>query len=610
MDFIKLAQLLEQIEQTSKRIEKTHMIAQFLLDAPASMHYDILLLLQGRVFPFAQRHKLSVSAQTTLKALQRATGISLPNIEEVWKKTGDLGDTAQQIIAKKKQVTLVSSSLTVQDSIHTLQQLVMQTGQDSVNKKIGLIAKLYGDAQPLEAKYITRIILETMRIGAQESTLKDALIWAYFPQLVELLFEKKLQHTQSSSITITSLEQLKNIQSTDYISITTTNNFARTLYNYCTQAIQYAYDITHDFAVVGAYMQQRGIAKLYSYPIEIGTPLKAMLPQKEPSLASTFDRLGAPLACEYKYDGFRVQIHKKNETVTLFTRNLEDVTTQFPDIVQAVKHIQHNCILDTEVMGIAKDGSYLSFQHISQRIQRKHDIATLVKKIPITILVFDILYYKNESTISMPFTKRRELLESFIVQPLRLSTIQICNTVQEAQLFFEQSLRIGNEGIMIKSLDAQYQPGSRVGTMIKMKEIMETLDLVITEAYWGEGKRSAWLTSFTVCCINESGEYIPLGNVSTGLKELDEQGTSFNYMTELLQPLIVHEKGTRVQVKPEVIIEVGYEEIQKSTNYASGYALRFPRFLRLREKGVDEVSSITLVRQLYDEQRNNTRKIG
>ena len=206
----------------------------------------------------------------------------------------------------------------------------------------------------------------------------------------------------------------------------------------------------------------------------------------------------------------------------------------------------------------------------------------------------------------MEFKKRRELLEKIVKEEkgkIVLSKMIITSSKKEVEDFFKKSLKEGNEGLMLKSLDAPYKPGARVGYMMKFKAIMDTLDLVIVKAEWGEGKRSSWLSSYTLACHND-GEFLEVGKVSTGLKEKKEEGLSFGEMTKLLKPLILEEKGKEAVVKPKIILEVGYEEIQKSPTYASGFALRFPRIIGLRDdRKAEEASTLELIKRFYEGQK-------
>ena len=267
-----------------------------------------------------------------------------------------------------------------------------------------------------------------------------------------------------------------------------------------------------------------------------------------------------------------------------------------------------NAILDSEVVGFNKKTTqYMAFQSISQRIKRKYNIKELASKFPVEVNVFDILFYNDKSLLKEEFHKRRALLGKIIdpvPRKIVLSRIMITDKEEEANKFYQKSLDAGNEGLMAKNLNAVYKPGSRVGFGVKIKPVMESLDLVIVGAEWGEGKRSGWLTSFVVACRDDEGNLVEIGKVGTGIKELEEEGVTFNQLTEMLKKNIKSEKGKSAAVKPTIVIEVHYEEIQKSTKYSSGYALRFPRFVRLREdRHVEDISDLSLVKDLYVGQR-------
>jgi len=337
-----------------------------------------------------------------------------------------------------------------------------------------------------------------------------------------------------------------------------------------------------------------------------------MLYPKAEDFKEAFEALGKPAQCEFKFDGFRIQAHKKDGKITLFTRRLENVTKQFPDVVKFVEEFvkAKEFIIDSEAVGYdSKTKKYVAFQIISQRIKRKYDIEEIAKKFPVELDVFDVVEYEGENCMNKPFRERRKILEKMVPKEvpfkLKLAEAIVTSSEKEAEEFYQRSLQAGNEGVMVKSLDAPYQPGRRVGGGVKIKPVMETLDVVIVGAEKGEGKRAGWLSSFIIACRDEdSDELVEIGRVSTGFKEKSEEGTSFDDMTKLLDSLIVDKKGKIVKVRPKIIIEVAYEEIQKSPEYSSGYALRFPRLVRLREdRGPDDASTLREVDVLYSKQR-------
>jgi len=296
------------------------------------------------------------------------------------------------------------------------------------------------------------------------------------------------------------------------------------------------------------------------------------------------------------------QIHKNNNEINLFTRRLENVTNQFPEIVKlALKNINANsAIVEGEAVAIAGGDAGRKprpFQDMSRRIKRKYDIDEMVEKIPVEINLFDIVYLNGKSLINEKFKNRRKILEE-IINPtgkFRIAEQMITENPGEAGKFYKYSLELGHEGVMVKNLDAPYQPGSRVGYMYKIKPVMETLDLVIVGATWGEGRRAHWLASFLLGARDaDTGKFLEIGRMGTGFT--DEQ---FKEMTEKLKQLVTEEVGKEVKVKPKVVVEVAYEEIQKSPTYESGYALRFPRLVRVREdKGVEDADTVERVEGL------------
>jgi len=373
------------------------------------------------------------------------------------------------------------------------------------------------------------------------------------------------------------------------------------------EEIEKAYNLTTDYGELAELLKENGIKALEKLSLKPGIPIKSMLAILAESVEEGFEALGKPAQFEEKLDGFRVQIHKDKD-IKIFTRNLENVTNQFPDIVKFIKENvkAKNFILDGEAASYdKKTKKHLPFQTISQRIKRKYDIYKMIKDFPVELCLFDIIYCNGRSLINEHLIKRREILESIIKQEkgkIVLTKKLITDNENKAKKFFENCLKEGNEGVMIKNINSSYVAGRYVNGWMKLKNILEPLDLVITKAEYGEGKRSKWLSSFTIACKSEN-ELLEIGKVSTGIKEKGE-GINYNEMTKILKPLILKEDGKEVIVKPKIILEVGYEEIQKSPSYSSGFALRFPRFLRIREeKNTNEVNTIKDIEKIYNSQR-------
>ncbi|MBW2992300.1 ATP-dependent DNA ligase [Candidatus Woesearchaeota archaeon] len=585
MKYSELVTVYDKLESTTKRLDKTNHIAEFLKKVSEQDIEIVTLLLQGIIFPKYDERKVGVASRLVLKALNTATGIEVSKIEKEWKNIGDLGEVAEKLVGKKKQATLFSQDLTVKKVFDNLRALAGLEGPGTVDRKVKLVAELLTSAKPREAKYIIRTVLEEMRVGVGEGSLRDALVWAYFSKEIGMRYneeEKKIEFKYEDG---------------------------RKKYNDYTDILQSALDVTNDFSKVAKVAKEKGIKGLGKLEVKTEKPVKVMLFQKAKDFEDAFERVGKPAAFEFKYDGFRLEIHKSDSNIKLFTRRLEDVSRQFPDVIEFVKKSVKgkDFIIDSEVTGIdPKTKKYLAFQSISQRIKRKYNIEEMTKTIPVMVHIFDVISVDGKNVINEPYKERLKILKKIVGKmPHKIDLAEqiITGDMKEAKKFYEKALSMGNEGVMAKNLEAPYKPGSRVGYGVKIKPTMETLDLVIIGAEWGTGKRGKWLSSFDIACIKD-GEFLEIGKFGTGVKEKAEEGTSFEEMTELLKPLIKSEKGKHVFVKPKIVVELDYEEIQKSPTYSSGFALRFPRLVKLRpDKPVDEIATLNMVKQLYSEQR-------
>ena len=605
MDYIELASVYDKLESTSKRLEKTKIIQELLEKTSVKELADIICLLQGKVFPTSDERVVGMSSKLLIKSIMKATGENLGSVEKLWNTEGDLGIAAQKLIENKKQRTLFSQSLTVSKVITNLRRLAEMTGEGTVNKKIDLVAELLTSAKPLEARYICRTVTEELRAGVGAGVLRDAIVWAYLPKVIGInIDEKKGKVLQAKSI-----DDLKDLGKYDTIAAEDDKQ-AREIYNYLSATVQRAYDLTNDFADVAETLRDKGLEALKKISLQPGKPIKVMLYEKAENITDAFERVGKPAIIEPKLDGFRIQIHRKKDELALYTRRLDNVTKQFPDIEsEAINNIRSmNYIVDGEIVGLdPKTHKIRPFQEISQRIKRKHNIPQLLKELPVKVVLFDIMELNGESMLNLTLEERRKKLKAIIKEKqnkIELVPQLVTANEKQAEQFYKKCLEEGNEGVMMKNLQGIYKPGLRVGFGVKVKPVMETLDLVIVEAEWGEGKRAKWLSSFTLACRDDEDNLYTMGKVGTGIKEKKEEGTSFEQLTEELKKLITSEKGQTVKVKPRIVVEISYQEIQKSPTYTSGYALRFPRVSRLRsERGVHDISTLEEVTKLYNRQK-------
>ena len=557
MKYSELCETYEELEKNPSRLKKTEILANFLKKLKSNA--DTIYLLQGKIYPDYSEKEIGISDKLIIKALAKASGISDSEILNKWRKLGDLGKVSEEIMGNKKQHTLFSHKLTVDKILENVRKLPELEGQGTVDKKMSLISELLTSADGKEAKFIVRTLLQDLRIGVADGTLRDAIVKACFDQE----------------------EDKKQI----------------------TGIIQDTYDKTIDWKIVFE-KAKRGIKALEDSSLEPGRPVKVMLFLKENSIEEGFMRVGRPALLDYKYDGFRMMINKEeNGEIKIFTRRLDNVTKQFPEVKRYVeKYVQgKSFILDSEAVGYdVKTKKYRPFQEISQRIKRKYDIERLEKELPIEINVFDILFYNGKSLIKEPFKERRKILEKIIKkEPLKIrpSEALITDDLKMAKSFYKKALDNGEEGIMMKNLDAPYKPGARVGFGVKIKPVDNEFDLAIIGAEYGTGKRAGWLTSYDLAC-RHGEELLEIGKVSTGLKEKEEEGLSFIELTKKLKPLILSESGRNVKVKPEIVVTVVYQNIQKSPTYSSGFALRFPRITRLRpDRSIDDIARLAEIKK-------------
>jgi DNA ligase-1 len=557
MLYKKLTELYESLRSTTKRLEKIDTLSKFL-EHLSTEDRESIYLLEGNIYPEYDERKIGISNQLVIKAISKATGTDLKKVVQEWKKIGDLGEVSKKLTQQKKQTTLQSHILTVKKVLENLRKLPELEGKGTIDKKLSFITELLTSAEPIEALYLTRTLIGDLRIGIQESTVRESLAKAFFADVKE-----------------------------------------------APEKIQEAIDKSNDTAEVFDYCRKRDIKELENISMQVGKPIKAMLAQKVSTIKEGFEALGTPCILEYKYDGFRLIIHKKNLEVKLFTRNLENVTKQFPEVVEYVRQFVkgNSLILDSEAVGYnKKTKEYTSFQHISQRIRRKYDIKKLQEELPVEINVFDVLYYNGKSILEKPFEERAKLVRQIVInKPYKIISSKqiITSDEKEAKKFYDEALRNHQEGIMMKNIKAPYKPGRRVGYMLKIKPEVKDLDLVITGAEYGKGKRSGWFSSFILSCRGENkGEYLEIGKVGTGIVEKEESKednskVSFHELTEKIKPIIEKEDANRVYIKPHIIVAVTYQEIQKSPNYSSGWALRFPRITTLREdKPLSEIADL------------------
>lgn len=524
MDYSRLAELYEELESTAKKLKKAEILGEFYGSVPKHELYGIVLLSMGQVFP-SEQENLGIASEMMRRVLRKVSGAGENEVTRAFNVTGDLGLAAEALLKKRKQRTLLTRRLSHGNVMENLRQLPYVEGRGSQERKTEIIAELLSSASPLEARYIVRTVLGEMRVGVAAGIVRDALARSFSRE--------------------------KNV-------------------------VERLFDVTGNFGRVAVLLAEGRTEA----SIELFTPLRVMLADRAKDLKSALEKFSDP-AVEFKYDGFRVQIHKDGAKVGVYSRRMEDVTKQFPDIEKWSREClrMRRCIVEGEVVAVNKNGKPMPFQLLSRRIQRKHDIDRMVRQIPIVVRLFDILYIDGETLMRLSLRERWARLKSCVNESANMKMAEHIETrdFAEANAFYKGALRAGQEGAMVKNIEAPYQPGKRVGYWLKVKEIMETLDCVVTGATRGEGKRGKWFSSFLLSVKNKNG-LAEVGRMASGTteEELEE-------LTRRIEKLITEDKGREVAVRPKIIVEVAYEEIQRSPTYSSGMALRFPRLVRIRD---------------------------
>lgn len=559
MEYRELVGVYQRLEDTSSTNQKTAILAEAFEDMEELLPV-VVKLVRGAVFATWEREELGVSSSLTKEAIRKATGIDAEQLEAWWREEGDLGAAAERAVRERKQTTLVSQSLDIITVHDTIQGLAEYAGPGSQQQRIDRIAELLTNASPAEARYIVRTVAGAMRLGVGEGTVRDAIATAF------------LDGTDDSDI------------------------------------VERAFQVTNDYPLVARTARADGRAGLERLGITVFRPLKVMLAEKADGIPDGLQEVAPEpdsVLTEIKYDGIRTQIHVDDGSAEVYTRRLERVTEQFPEIAAEMVDAfgASSYIVEGEIVGYEPDsGAPVPFQRLSRRVKRKYDIDQLRSEIPVRVHLFDLLFLEGDSLLEAPLEHRIETLEAGLSpEGTVFERAANCRSADPERVhsFYERALDAGHEGIMLKNLDAAYQPGTRVGYMMKVKPTMEPLELVVPRAKWSEGRRANRLGRIYLACRDpESGAYLEVGRMATGFtdEELEE-------MTDRLEPLIEAEQGREVRVTPEVVVEVEAEAVQSSPEYESGFALRFPRFEGFRDDiAPDAVDSLDRIRELYDQQ--------
>jgi len=550
--FQALARLCEKLEATSKRIVMVDLVANFLNQLGADEVGPAVSMILGRAFPKWDQRVLEISWATLSDVIKRLTNVNWTNFGEAFAKTGDIGAATKILFESgkiRKQATLFEKPLTVAEVRRALEAIAEIVGHSSRERKERLLETLFSQTSALEAKYLVKIVIGEMRTG-------------FYEGLMELAVSKA--------------------------------------FNIPSNVVQTATMLSGDIAEVAKIAKSHGKRAVLKLQLQIFRPFRPMMAQNCESIEETLTEHGGETAFEYKLDGARIQIHKYNDKVRIFSRRLTEVTESLPEIVELIKsRVQaRRAVLEGEVVAVGEDRSPMLFQHLMRRFRRVHKIEEMQRQIPIELYLFDILYLDEKSLIELPYIERRRKLRE-ICGDILLTKQLITKDAEEAKLFLEEAIEAGHEGLMAKKLDSTYTPGIRGKRWFKIKKTLEPLDLVIVGAEWGYGRRHNWLSDYYLAAHDaETGRFLVVGKTFKGLT--DEE---FGQMTKLLKELTIEKQPHAVVVVPKIVVQVAYNEIQKSPKYECRMALRFARIKRIREdKGPEEADTIQKVREIYERQ--------
>jgi len=550
--FKALAELCEKLETTNKRLLMISIVADFLKNLEAEEVEPAVSMILGRPFPKWSQQTLDVSWATLSEIIKRITKVDWEVFMEAFGKTGDVGSATKIMFESGKigkQSTLFERKLTIMEVRRSLEAIAETAGPGSREKKERLIEALLSLASPIEAKYLVKIFIGEMRTGFYEGLMEQA---------VSKAFQIPVEAVQEAGMTI------------------------------------------GDIGEVAAIAKTQGKEELLKIGFRVFRPVKLMLAQMANDVAEALREHGGETALEYKLDGARVQIHKRGDDVRIFSRRLTNVTGSLPEIVETVrKNVKaKEAIFEGEVIAVDGSGHPVPFQHLMRRFKRVHAIEDIIEKIPVKLYLFDILYLNGESLISVPYVQRRQILAENIGE-ISLTKQIVTDNVDEAEQFLKEAMEAGHEGLVAKKLDSKYTLGIRGKHWLKIKPVLEPLDLVVVAAEYGYGRRHEWLSDYYLAARDaESGEFLTVGKTFKGLTDAE-----MIEMTRRLKELAIKEEHRRVIVIPKIVVEVLYNEIQKSPKYKCGMALRFARINRIREdKTSEEADTIQRVREIYEKQ--------
>ena len=579
MDFLAIAEIFEEMHKTNSRLVLIDHLVTLFKRTPVNTIKKIIYLLQGKLFPSSEGIELGLGEKLTIKAIAESTGISVKEVEENYHKIGDLGETAKEIAKKKYQQTLLNEKITIERIYSTFEKIAKSLGSQSQIIKLRLVSSLLNDATPLESKYIIKFLLGNLRLGIAEYSIIDALAIAF-----------------------------------------TGNRNNR-------KKIEEIYNIYTDLGTIAEILFKKDLQGLNDLQITPLKPIRPMLAERIIDSKEGLKRANGKVALEYKLDGERVQIHKNNNEVQLFSRSLEKITNHYPDIVEAIRKFSiHNCILEAEIVPLDLVTKKIQpFQELMHR-KRKYNISDVILKYPIKVFLFDILYLEGNNLTQYQYRQRRGILQS-IVKTNRNNIIElvkqnVSSNLNQIEIFFRKAKYEGCEGLMLKQLDSKYRAGAREFLWMKLKKeygttLVDSFDLTVIGALLGKGKRTGYYGALLLAAYDKKSDtFQSICKVGTGFSDYDLE-LIYNELKNYVVDKKYYNVNTNLKMDiwftPKLVIEIIASEITLSPLHTAAYglikenfgvALRFPKYsgkIRLDKKPEDSTNTSELI-QLFNKQ--------
>jgi DNA ligase-1 len=568
LQFSDAAAVFSEIEKRSGRLEMTDLLAGLLKQAGADDIDKLVYLLQGMLAPPYEGIDLGVGERFAIEAIAASAGYSRKDVEDHYKKSGDLGDSAEALLGRKRQTALSTTEMSVIYVYDAMLQLAKASGSGSQELKIKLLTELLNNASPLEGRFLVRFVLGRLRLGVGDPTIIDALS-------VVRAGDKSLR-----------------------------------------EPLERAYNVCSDLGYVAKVFYENP-ERIERFSVTPFKPLMPALAERLSTPKEIIERLGK-CAIEMKYDGFRLQCHKRGDKVELYSRRLDRMTDMFPDVVDAVKELpQKELIFEGEALAYdTAKKRYYPFQQTMHR-RRKHGIDAASKEFPLNLFVFDLLYLEGRDMTNKPYAKRRAAVEKiFRGKILKPSQAILVDSARELQKIFSESLSEGLEGIMAKDLSAPYTAGKRKFAWIKLKKSygksVDTVDGVVVGYYLGRGSRAEFeFGGLLIAVYNpERSRLETVAKIGSGFSEaemVELQGMLEKIKASQPPEALDYRIKPEFWVEPKYVVEVAFDNITRSPTHTcameggKGYALRFPRLLRIRaDKSVKEITTSGEVAEMFE----------